>query len=329
MTDLRAAIHRTDIRGKHLTHEQRVLVCKAFVAMRLVDQQWLQEMVCSSRRDLHTSLLKDLLSTSMFLFSLAYLNFSSVELFEEVGLWLDGHGRLAANFGWSGEVLNILWACVMQGVVPYKALAQLQKCEPPVIGEMEHEVVVKLNDLSVLLQRQHGMNILPPETHSALLRWISLHNQQVLPHDVCACVDDIGRLFPLGHARANVMTAGGVRIDCAVLKNRDGTSVEWPNSVGQELSAAEVEQLQKGGYQPLAIQALGSAWFDLSQNLLGPAVMKCNVLKACGWDVFIISTSEYGQSADKQSFLRAELECESEDGFAVRIPSVGVKTTQQ
>ena len=155
----------------------------------------------------------------------------------------------------------------MQGILPYKTLAQLKKCEPPVIGEMQQEDVLQLNYLSVLLQRQHKMNILPPETHSALVCWIGQHNQQVLPRDVRACLDNLTHLFPFGHARANVMTAGGVRINCAVLKNRDGTSIEWPNSVGQELSAAEVKQLQKGGNQPLAVQVLGSAWYDLTRGV--------------------------------------------------------------
>ena len=112
------------------------------------------------------------------------------------------------------------------------------------------------------------------------------------------------------------MTAEGVRVACTLLKNRYGRSVEWPRSVGQKLSSTDVRKLRGDGYQPLAVCVLGPTWFDLSQNLLGPALATCKVLNACGWDVLFISSSEYMSAADKQRFLRSEFVLSSEDDFA-------------
>ena len=196
VTDLHAAIRKTEIRDKHLTLRERGLVCKAFVAMRLVDQQWLQEIVRLSRIDLHTSLLTNFAGVSLVLWSLSFLGWSCVELCEEAGSWLDGQAGMEAEFVWSEEMVDILWACATQGIFPYQTLEQLQSCKPPVLGELEYEVILNLRDLSVLVQQQHRINILPPETYLSLLHRIGEDNQ-VLPHDIRACMENIVLLFPM------------------------------------------------------------------------------------------------------------------------------------
>ena len=91
--------------------------------------------------------------------------------------------------------------------------------------------------------------------------------------------------------------------------------------MGQKLSATDAQKLRADGHQPLAVCVLGPTWFDLSQNLLGPALATCKVLNACGWDVLFISSSEYMSAANKQRFLRSEFELTNEDGFAVQSPA--------
>ena len=215
--------------------------------------------------------------------------------------------ELIAKLGWSSELVEILWACAAQSILPKEIIQHLSRCKAPLFENMQKEDVLHLHELAVIARHENKVDILQSETYWGLCQFVK-RNHPVLPGNVRVCMDSIVSCYPSGYVQQEVFTREGFRVHCALLQTVNGTLVAWPTGVSVELSVAEMASFKHNGYQPLAVLVLSQAWFDLSQGMRGSVVMKSKALSACGWDVHVISCVEYERAADKENFLRSELD---------------------